>query len=156
LIFALITVLIVGNFSRIYESAATSENDFSNTSNLITAAYIDLHSAEQKGGNVSTLVVQLNAALSLYHKAQQENLTDPNQASIDLSDATQLANNVSSESTQIGQAGAAARIAQQTNAEVEITLVILGAAFLYIFGPTIYRRVWLFVYKDFVVRAQNG
>jgi len=91
-----------------YESAAASENDFSNTNSLITAAYIGMYSAEQKGGNVSSLVVQLNAALSLYYKAQQENFTEPNQASIDLNNATQLANNVSSESTQIGQAGAAA------------------------------------------------
>jgi hypothetical protein len=155
-ILALILLLVVVDSSRMFQGVAANQKDFLNANNLIISAYVDLHTAEQQGGNVSSLVVQLNAALSLYEKAQQENLTNPNQATIDLTNASQIASNVTTEYVQLGQASASVRIAQQTNAEVESTLVIIGAALVYVFGPIIYRRLWLYVYRDFLVKAQNN
>jgi hypothetical protein len=133
-------------------SFAASQNDFSTTNNAITSAFVATHSAEVKGGNVSSLVIQLNAALYLMQKAQSENSTNPAQASTDLQNATQLAEQVSSDSSGIAQSGVSARSTQMDESIGASVAIIVIAILIYIFGGRIYRGAWLFVYRDYVVR----
>jgi len=133
-------------------SSAASQSDFSTASNAITSAFVATHSAEEKGGNVSLLVTKLNAAVGLVQKAQSENSSNPSQASADLQNATQLAEQVSSDSAGIGQSGASARSTQTDESIGASATIITVAILIYIFGGRIYRRAWLYLYKDFIVR----
>jgi hypothetical protein len=153
LVFTVVVLIFASQyFIAAQTSSAASQSDFSTVSNAITSAYVATHNAELKGGNVSSLITKLNAAVDLVQKAQAENSSDASQASADLQNATQLAEQVSSDSAGIGQSGASAR-STQTDESIGASAAIIAVAILiYIFGGRIYRRAWLYLYKDYIVR----
>src|SRR5487761_86650 len=97
-----LSILIAGStIAGIHSSVAASPADFSSASNAIDSAYVSVHSAEESGGNVSSLVNQLDSALALVQRAQSENATNPSQATLDLQNATQIAQKVALESSSV-------------------------------------------------------
>lgn len=133
-------------------SEAASPAQFSSTNSAIASAFVAAQSAEEKGGNVSGLVVILNEALGLVQNAESENATNPTQASTDLQNATTLAEMVSSEAVQIGQSGAAARMTRVMESIGASAVIVVVAVLIYIFGDRIYRRIWFYIYRDFIVK----
>ncbi len=104
-----VLLILLGYFSSpVRIDLAASQTDFSITNSAITSAFVATHIAEEKGGNVSSLVTMLNEALTLVQKAQSENSSNPSQAAIDLQNATQLAQQVSSDSAGIARSGVSA------------------------------------------------
>ena len=153
LIFAVVLLILAGHyFNAALPSSAASQSEFSTASNAITSAFVSTHSAELKGGNVSSLVTKLNAAVGLVQKARLENSSNPAQASADLQNATQLAGQVSGNSAGIGQSGASAKSTQMDESVGASAAIIAVAILIYIFGGRIYRMAWLYVYGDYVVR----
>jgi hypothetical protein len=151
LVVTLFLLTLAGSYSTA-TSFATNQNDFSSANNAITSAFVATHNAEEKGGNVSSLIVALNEALDLVERAQSENSTNPIQASVDLQNATQFAEKVSNESIGIAESGSAARSARSTESVGVSVVIILAAVLIYIFGGRIYRRAWIYLYKDYVAR----
>jgi len=131
---------------------AATPADFTNTNNAIASAFVAAQNAEAKGGNVSGLVVLLNQALALVQKAESENSSNPAQATADLKDATALAEDVSADAIQVGYTGAAARTTQIEESIGESIAIVVIAVLIYIFGGRIYRRIWFYLYRDFIVR----
>ena len=87
----LVTISVTGSYS----SAATA-SDFSSANSAIGSAFVATYNAQEKGGNVTALIQELNAAVLLVQKAGMENITNSTQSLLDLQNATQTANLVSS------------------------------------------------------------
>ena len=158
-LFASCLILLLSLFALGFSSphaGAASASDFASTNSAIVSAFSSTNSAMQSGGNVSSLVVKLNAALQLVEKAQAENSTDPAQASADLHNAAQIAQQVSAEAPGIRQAGASVRQTQMAESVGGVVAVAIIAALAYIYGGRIYRLAWLFLYRNYVVRPQSG
>ena len=138
-----------------FAQAATSA-EFSSATNSIGSAFVAVHSAGQDGGNVSGLVTELNVALNLTQKAQAENATNPTQAATDLQNATTMAEGVSAASSSVAQAGSAAR---RVTMEISIgaaSAIVVAAVLIYALGDRIFRKMWVYVYRNFVVRPASG
>ncbi len=133
-------------------SVAATPSDFSNATKAISSAFSATYDAEEKGGNVSSLVSTLNQALALVQKAQSENTSNPSQASTDLENAAQLADSVSSQSVAIGQSGASAKSTVVMESVGSSVAIIVIALLVYIFGGQIYRKIWFRLYRSFIVR----
>ena len=111
-----------------------------------------VQAAGRDGGNITSLLAQLNAALALVQKASSENSTDPAQASSDLQSAISMAKEVQSAAPTVALQGASAR-QLQFEISVASAIAIIGVAVaLYFFGDRIYRRLWLRVYRGHLVR----
>src|SRR5579872_1048915 len=106
----LLVVLISAKGVYITTCTAASPYEFSNAHSAISSAFVALKSAEGRGGNVSFLTDQLNTALVLLQRAQIENSTNPEQATVDLQNATQIASVVLLKAPNVGTAGASSRI----------------------------------------------
>ncbi|MGI0079043.1 MAG: hypothetical protein ACRECH_05415 [Nitrososphaerales archaeon] len=137
-------------------SNAATPNEFAAANSAIAAAFSATYNAGQNGGNVTSLVAKLNSAIALLQEAGSENMSNPSQASIDLQNAVQIAQQVSTQAPAVGQAGAAAK---QTLAAQSIggmlAIAILGVL-AYVFGGRIYRMIWFVLYRERVVRRENG
>jgi len=134
---------------------AATNAEFSTTTNAIGSAFVAAHNAGQDGGNVSELVATLNVALNLLQRAQAENATNPAQAAADLQNATSMAAGVTAASASAAQAGNAAR---QVTVETSIggaSAIVIAAVLIYLLGDRIFRRLWIFVYRNFVVRPSG-
>jgi len=151
----LITLVLLGFFQGIPNSSAAGASEFSAADRMIQSAFIATYKAEQNGGNVSSLVFELNEAIRLVQKAQAENSTNPLQATQDLQSANQIAENVLSESSFVSKEGASIRETKMIEAVGGAVAVIAAAVLIYIYGDKVYRRIWLFVYRDYVVRKRN-
>jgi len=144
----LILFLVVGS-PGVY---ASSQTTLSGVSSAVQSAFVAVQTAGKDGGNVTSLVSQLNDALALVQKASAENSTKPAQASADLKSALTIAQGVQSAAATVAQQGTSAR---QLQVELSIgsALVIVGIAVaLYVYGERIYRRLWLRTYRSHVVR----
>jgi hypothetical protein len=148
---ALVIVMGALLFQARPATAATSQ-DFSSASSSIASAFSAVKAAQHDGGNVSKLVSALNIALGLYMQAQAENSANPTKASTDLQNATLMAQQVSASAPSIGQAGASARQTQELVSIASAVGVLIVAALVYFYGEGIYRRIWLRVYSNHVVR----
>jgi len=149
----IVLLILIGCYSNAaLTSSAASQSDFLTASNAITSAFVATHNAEEKGGNISSLVTRLNSAVGLVQKAQSENSSNPVQASADLQNATLLAEQVSSDSIGIAQSGASSKSTQVDESIGASAAIIAVAILIYIFGGRIYRRAWLYLYKDYIVR----
>ena len=147
---AVVVVLILAMASP--SSSAASGASFSGTTSAVQSAFLAVQNAGSEGGNITSLVVQLNGALALVQKASAENSTNPSQASADLQSALSIAQGVQASAAGVAQQGVAAR---QLQLEISITsaAVILGVAVvLYMYGDRIYRRLWLRTYGSHVVK----
>jgi len=154
-VLALIAMIWLISLSSGFARAATN-GEFNTATNAIESAFVAVHNAGQNGGNVSELVTELNTALNLLQKAQAENATNPTQAATDLQNATSMAEGVSAASASVAQAGNAARRVTMATSIGGASAIVIAAVLIYIFGDRIFRRLWLFVYRNFVVRPPIG
>jgi len=154
-VLALIAMIWLISLSSGFARAATNE-EFNTATNAVGLAFVAVHNAGQNGGNVSELVTELNTALNLLQKAQAENATNPTQAATDLQNATSMAEGVSAASASVAQAGNAARRVTMATSIGGASAIVIAAVLIYIFGDRIFRRLWLFVYRNFVVRPPIG
>src|SRR2546428_4169990 len=120
--------------------------------NSVNSAFSSVYNAEQNGGDVSALVEKLNIAVSLIQRAVAENATDPNSATADLSNATAIAQMVSLNSTSVSTSGSMARQLRLYGALGTVAATLGIAALVYLRGDRAYRRLWLYVYRNHVVK----
>ena len=148
----LIVLVISTNPIRSHEAdggqLATADNSVNN-------AFSSVYYAEQNGGDVTALVEKLNTALSLIQKATAENATDPNSATADLSNATTIAQMVSLNSTLVSSSGSMARQLRLYGALGTVAAALGIAALAYLKGDRVYRRLWLYVYRNHVVKKND-
>jgi hypothetical protein len=137
-------------------AAAVTQAQVSSANSGIQSAFASAQGAEKSGGNVSSLVAKLNEAIQLVQKAEAENGTSPAQADADLRNATALAQGVTAESQSVAQAGSAARQTAEVTSLGAASAVVVLAALAYAFGGRLYRRAWLRLHRDYVVRPANG
>lgn len=152
----LVVIVFIGSFLLSDSFARTaSPADFSSATNAIGAAFEATYDAGQSGGNVSQLVAKLNLALSFVQEARATNATNPALATTLLQNATQIAQQVSAQAPVVASNGANVRSMRIDESAGASVVIIFVAAMVYLFGDRIYRRLWLMVYKDFVVRPTN-
>lgn len=139
-----------------FYSSAVSSTDYSNASNAINSAFVATYNAEKSGGNVTLLISQLNSALALVQRAQSENSSNPAQASADLQNATRIANLVASEASAVGQQGQSSLTIRNSESVAGAVVIVVFAALAYIYGGRLYRRVWLLLYRNYVVKPTRN
>jgi predicted PurR-regulated permease PerM len=123
--------------------------------NSVNSAFSSVYYAEQNGGDVSVLVENLNIAVSLIQKAVAENATDPSAATADLSNATSIAQMVSLNSTFVSTSGSMARQLRLVASLGTVVATLAIAALVYLRGDRVYRRLWLYVYRNHVVKKSD-
>ena len=123
--------------------------------NSVNDAFSSVYYAEQNGGDVSALVEKLNTAVSLIQRAIAENATDPNLATADLSNATTIAQMVSLNSTSVSTNGSIARQLRLYESLGTVTATLGVAALTYLRGDRVYRRLWLYLYRNHVVKKSD-
>jgi len=156
MVFLLVALLALSLCSTSDSAAALTQTEVSSANSEIQSAFVSAYGAEKSGGNVSSLIAELNYAIQLVQKAEAENATSPSQAAADLQNATRAAQRVSAESASVAQMGSAARQASELISVSAASAVVVVAVLVYIFGGRIYRRAWLRLYRDYVVRPANG
>ncbi len=156
LILAILTTLGLSLHFLVLPAGAVTQSDLSGANTAIQSAFTATYNAEKSGGNVSSLVNELKTAVQLVQKASAENATNPAQASIDLGNATQLAQRVAAQSLPVAQAGSAARQSLRLRSVGSAAAIVVIAALVYLYGGRVYHRLWLRMYRDYVVRPANG
>ncbi len=156
LVCLVLALVALGLCSRADSAAAVTQTQVSSANSAIQAAFASTLSAEKSGGNVSSLVAQLNSAIQLVQKAEAENATSPALAATDLQNATAIAQSVTAQTPSVAQAGSAARQTTEVTSVGEASAIVFIAALTYIFGGRVYRSAWLRLHRDYVVRPANG
>jgi hypothetical protein len=128
---------------------------FSTANDSVNSAFSSVYYAEQNGGNVSALVEKLNTAIFLIQKASAENATNPEAATADLSNATTIAQEVSLSAASVSSSGSAARQLGLYESLGTIVATVSVATLAYVRGDRVYRRLWLYVYRNHVVRKND-
>ena len=118
----------------------------------IGQAYSAILSAEQSGGNVSSLVKTLNSAISLVQEGNFENATNPQQASDLYSQASTIAQQVINEAPAIASAGRGGVLTAQLDLALETAVLAVLAAVAYLYLPRIFWRYWLRTHRDWRVK----
>jgi hypothetical protein len=137
---------------RSYE--ATGEQ-FASANNSVNNAFSSVYYAEHNGGDVSALVEKLNTAIFLIQNAKLENATSPNAATTDLSNATSIAQMVSLTSASVSNSGSMARQVRLYEFLGAIAGTFGIAALTYLEGDRVYRRLWLHIYRNHVVKKKD-
>lgn len=138
-----------------YQCSAATPDQFSSTLHAINSAFESVHNAQQKGGNVSLLVIELNEAISLYEKAQAENFSNPGQATAALLEATNFANEANQSSFPVAKEGAAQVNWRVTESVVAVIDIIVGTTLIFIYGDQLVRIIWLALYRNYEVRETD-
>ncbi|MDA4115244.1 MAG: hypothetical protein OK442_01660 [Thaumarchaeota archaeon] len=154
--FLLLTIIALGLCARVGGAAAVTQAQVSSANEEILSAFAAVSVAERSGGNVSALDAKLNGAILLVQEAEDVNATDPAQAAADLQNATAAAQGVVTASTSVEHAGSAARQATEGTSLGAASAIVVVAALIYVFGGRVYRKAWLRVYRDSVVRPAHG
>jgi hypothetical protein len=134
---------------------ASAGQQFADGKSAVNDAFSSLYYAEQDGGDVSSLVAKLNAAISLIQTARVENATNPSAATIDLSNATNLAQSVSMASSSVSSSGLATRQLRLYQSVGTAAASVSLAALTYLKGDRVYRRLWLYFYRKHVVKKSD-
>ena len=137
-------------------ASAVTPAQVASANSAIGSAFASTLSAEKSGGNVSSLVAQLNSAIQLVQRAEEENATSPGQAAADLQNASAISQSVTATSSSVAQAGSSARQTTEVTSVAEASAIIIVAALTYVFGGRVYRSAWLRLHRDYVVRPANG
>jgi hypothetical protein len=140
--------------SSFESSIEQSGNNFSSTQNAIVNAYMQIHRIEVNGGNASALVPKLNTAIELYENAMQS--SNATQANLYLQNATLIANNISDQASIAGDKVTVMRQQRQEVALGESFVAIAIAVIVYAVGGKLWRRYWLYRYRDYLVKPPNG
>lgn len=136
-------------------SQAVTGGPFSTANNSVNGAFSSVYHAQENGGDVSVLVEKLNVAIFLIQRAEAENATYPNASNVDLSNATTLAQEVSLASASVSNSGASARQLRLYESVGTIVATLGIATLTYVTGDRVYRRLWLFVYKNHLVKKTD-
>ncbi|MDA4126920.1 MAG: hypothetical protein OK452_06935 [Thaumarchaeota archaeon] len=118
----------------------------------IGQAYSAVLTAEQDGGNISSLVATLNTAISLVQQADSINDTNPSKAQALYAKAASLASQVVQASPSVAAAGRASVGAAQLALVAETVALIGIAVVTYRFGPRLFWTVWLRAHRTWKVR----
>jgi hypothetical protein len=138
-----------------FRSHEVIAGQFAPANNSVNSAFSSVYYAEQNSGDVSALVEKLNAAISLIQKADAENATNPNAAHSDLSNATSIAQMVSLTSATVSSSGAIARQVRLFESLGAVAATFGIAALTYLKGDRVYRRLWLYVYRNHMVKKND-
>ena len=144
-----VTVLLIGG-PAVFSS---NQESFGGASAAVQDAFVAVQSAGADGGNVTSLVAQLNSALALVQKASAENSSNPGQASADLQSALGIAQGVQASAGSVAQQGMAARQLQLEISIVSAVAMVGIAVALFVYGDRLYHRMWLRIYGDYVVKT---
>ena len=150
---ALLSFVVVALLVQASPAAlAAGSSSFNGTSSALKSAFVAVQAAGSDGGNITSLVSQLNSALALVQKASLENSTNPSQASADLQSALDIAQGVQALAAGVAQQGTSSRQLQFEISIVSAVVIVGIAVAIYIYGDRIFRRLWLRVYGGHVVR----
>jgi predicted PurR-regulated permease PerM len=149
------TVLILLLFSTIAASQKANAEPFSVANDSVNNAFSSIYNAEQNGGNVSSLVERLNVAILLIQRANAENAADPSAAAADLSNATSIAQMVALTSTSVSRSGSTGRELRLYESLATIVVTLVVATLAYFKGDRVYRRLWLYVYRNHLVKKTD-
>jgi hypothetical protein len=149
------TALIFLLFSTITASQKANPKPFSVANDSVNNAFSSIYNAEQNGGNVSSLVERLNVAILLIQRANALNATDPSAAAADLSNATSMAQMVALTSASVSRSGSTAREVRLYESLGTIVVTLVVATLAYFKGNRVYRRLWLYVYKNHLVKKTD-
>jgi len=136
-------------------SQEVTEGAFSTLNNPVNSAFPSVYYAQQNGGDVSALVEKLNLAIFLIQRSDAENATNPNAATVDFSNATSLVIEVSLASASVSNSGSSARQLRLYESVGAIAATLGLATLTYVIGDRVYRRLWLFVYKNHLVKKTD-
>ncbi len=146
-----LTIVTVVVISLAISHQATAQTS-AEAKSQIAAAYAGVLAAEQSGGNVTSLVAKLNAAVQMVSLADNVNGSDPARAQSLYSHASALAAQVIQGARGVASEGKAAVMAAQVGLAVE-TIALAGlAALAYVFTPRLYWRFWFRTHKDWRVK----
>ena len=150
----LIALLVVGAvlLTGPLSANAAPPSSFSGAYSAVQAAFLSVNAAQQRGGNVTGLVLKLNGALALIQSAGAENSSNPSQAAADLQAAVTEAQQVEGAAPAVGQQGANARQLQFEVSVASAAAIVVVAAAIYLYGDRIYRRLWLRAYGSHMVK----
>jgi hypothetical protein len=104
---------------------------------------------------VSSLVERLNVAILLIQKADAENATASGTAAADLSNATFIAQMVALASVSVSSSGSMGRQLRLYESLGTIVATLIVATLAYFKGDRVYRRLWLYVYKNQLVKKTD-
>ena len=153
IILMFVVVLCSNTFCNAY---ALTKSEVSSATTAIQSAFVSTHNAEESGGNVSGLVRQLNDAIQLVQKAEDENSSNPLQAAADIQAAVQEAHNIVTESKSIKSIGTVTQEILYIRSIASAITIIVAAVLIYIFGGRVFRKIWLRMYGNFVVKPSHG
>ncbi|MDG6900562.1 MAG: hypothetical protein JRM80_01175 [Nitrososphaerota archaeon] len=118
----------------------------------VSQAYAAVLSAERSGGNVTSLVAQLNTAISLLQEADRLNSTDPALAASLYTQAYNSASHVLQAAPGVASAGAASVRTAQVELGVETVVLVALAALAYLYIPRLFWRYWSRTHSDWRVK----
>jgi hypothetical protein len=121
----------------------------------VNSAFSSVYYAEQNGGDVSVLVENLNTAILLIEKVNSENATNPSAATTDLSNATSIGQMVSLNSASVSSSGSMARQLRLFESLSTVAATLGVGALSYLKGDRVYRRLWLFVYRNHLAKKKD-
>ncbi len=150
-----ITLIVLVISTTTISSHEATGGQLAIANNSVNSAFSSVYYAEQNGGDVSALVEKLNIAVSLIQRAMAENATDPDAATADLSNATTIAQTVSLNSTSVSANGSMARQLRLAQSLDTVITTLAIAALAYLRGDRVYRRLWLYVYRNHVVKKSD-
>ena len=153
--FLTITLIVLVISTAPIRSHEADGGQSATANNSVNSAFSSVYYAEQNGGDVSALVEKLNTAVSLIQRAIAENATDPNSATADLSNATTIAQMVSLNSTSVSTSGSMVRQLRLYESLGTVTASLGIAALAYLRGDRVYRRLWLYLYRNHVVKKSD-
>jgi hypothetical protein len=140
-------------FATVMVPVARAETS-SQVSAQIGQAYAAVLNAEQNGGNVSSLVAQLNSAISLVQEADLVNSTNPSRAQTLYSQAFSLASQVVQSAPGVAAAGRTSVSAAQFDLIVESIVLAALAGLVYVYTPKIFWNFWLRTHRDWRVKKR--
>jgi len=150
-----ITLIVLVISTTPISSHEATGGQLATANSSVNSAFSAIYYAEQNGGDVSALVEKLNTAILLIQKAVAENATDPNAATADLSNATTIAQMVSLNSSSVSTSGSIARQLRLYESLGTVAAALGLAALAYLKGDRVYRRLWLYVYRNHVVKKND-
>jgi predicted PurR-regulated permease PerM len=150
-----ITLIVLVSSTAPISSHEATGGQFSTANNAVNSGFSSVYYAEQNGGDVSALVEKLNDAVFLIQKARAENASDPSAATADLLNASTIAQMVSLNSTSVSAGGSMARQLRLAQSLGTVVATLAIATFAYLRGERVYRRLWLYVYRNHVVKKSD-
>jgi hypothetical protein len=120
----------------------------------IGAAYAAVLAAEQAGGNVTSMVAKLNAAVALVQRADLVNSTDPALARSLYSNASALAAQVAQEAPAVAASGRASVLSSQVDLGVETAVLAALAVAAYVFTPRLFWGLWARAHRGWKVKRR--